>query len=106
MVLYQMCFDVFACAFSELTGKSDLFSLNGKTLSAFTSGVPSEAPSSNALLCPYVNLQLVNAQPAGKASSLSHLQQGLTKASPPVLDCEWMGERGRAPDMAGHLNSS
>lgn len=49
---------------NELTGKSDLFTLSGKTLYASTNGVSSEAPSSNTLLCPYVNLQLVNAQPA------------------------------------------
>ncbi|XP_062400716.1 isoleucine--tRNA ligase, cytoplasmic [Sardina pilchardus] len=49
---------------NELTGKSDLFALSGKTLDVSTNGVSSEAPSSNTLLCPYVNLQLVNAQPS------------------------------------------
>ncbi|XP_031424331.1 isoleucine--tRNA ligase, cytoplasmic [Clupea harengus] len=49
---------------TELTEKSDLFALSGKTLCVSANGLSSEAPGSNTLLCPYVNLQLVNAQPA------------------------------------------
>uniref|UniRef100_A0A672GTG1 Isoleucine--tRNA ligase, cytoplasmic n=1 Tax=Salarias fasciatus TaxID=181472 RepID=A0A672GTG1_SALFA len=50
---------------TELTGKADLHSLSGKTLSV-TSGSPSlsPAPTTDALLCPYINLMLCNAQPA------------------------------------------
>uniref|UniRef100_A0A672GCA1 Isoleucine--tRNA ligase, cytoplasmic n=1 Tax=Salarias fasciatus TaxID=181472 RepID=A0A672GCA1_SALFA len=49
----------------QLTGKADLHSLSGKTLSV-TSGSPSlsPAPTTDALLCPYINLMLCNAQPA------------------------------------------
>uniref|UniRef100_A0A672GGT6 isoleucine--tRNA ligase n=1 Tax=Salarias fasciatus TaxID=181472 RepID=A0A672GGT6_SALFA len=50
---------------TELTGKADLHSLSGKTLSV-TSGSASlsPAPTTDALLCPYINLMLCNAQPA------------------------------------------
>uniref|UniRef100_A0A8D3AS32 Isoleucine--tRNA ligase, cytoplasmic n=1 Tax=Scophthalmus maximus TaxID=52904 RepID=A0A8D3AS32_SCOMX len=48
-----------------LTSKTDLHALSGKTLSA-TSGPlsPGPVPTTDALLCPYVNLLLCNAQPA------------------------------------------
>ncbi|KAF6738823.1 Isoleucine--tRNA ligase, cytoplasmic [Oryzias melastigma] len=50
---------------TELTSKTDLLALNGKTL-AVTSGPssPGPAPAANTPLCPYVNLVLSNAQPA------------------------------------------
>ncbi|KAL6112197.1 iars1 [Pungitius sinensis] len=49
----------------ELTSTMDLQALSGKTLSV-TSGAssPGPAPTSDTLLCPYVNLLLCNAQPA------------------------------------------
>ncbi|XP_036387255.1 isoleucine--tRNA ligase, cytoplasmic [Megalops cyprinoides] len=49
---------------TELTRKSDLMALNGQTLFVTSGGSPTEAPSGEPLLCPYVNLQLLNAQPA------------------------------------------
>ncbi|XP_056128983.1 isoleucine--tRNA ligase, cytoplasmic isoform X2 [Lampris incognitus] len=50
---------------TELTNELDLLVLSGKTLLVTTSGsAPSPSPSSDTLLCPYVNLQLCNAQPA------------------------------------------
>uniref|UniRef100_A0A672FUC9 Isoleucine--tRNA ligase, cytoplasmic n=1 Tax=Salarias fasciatus TaxID=181472 RepID=A0A672FUC9_SALFA len=54
-----------ACSYVNLTGKADLHSLSGKTLSV-TSGSASlsPAPTTDALLCPYINLMLCNAQPA------------------------------------------
>ncbi|XP_059185141.1 isoleucine--tRNA ligase, cytoplasmic [Centropristis striata] len=50
---------------TELTGKMDLQALSSKTLSV-TSGSSSAAPTptTDTLLCPYVNLLLCNAQPA------------------------------------------
>uniref|UniRef100_G3NVR3 Isoleucine--tRNA ligase, cytoplasmic n=1 Tax=Gasterosteus aculeatus aculeatus TaxID=481459 RepID=G3NVR3_GASAC len=50
---------------SELTSKMDLQALSGKTLSV-TAGAssPGPPPTSDPLLCPYVNLLLCNAQPA------------------------------------------
>ncbi|XP_047438407.1 isoleucine--tRNA ligase, cytoplasmic [Mugil cephalus] len=50
---------------TELTSKTDLQALSGKTL-LVTSGSssPGPIPTSDALLCPYVNLLLCNAQPA------------------------------------------
>lgn len=49
---------------TELTANADLISLNGKTLTV-TSGIsPAVVTDSNSLLCPYVNLQLMNASPA------------------------------------------
>uniref|UniRef100_A0AAQ4PTR5 Isoleucine--tRNA ligase, cytoplasmic n=1 Tax=Gasterosteus aculeatus aculeatus TaxID=481459 RepID=A0AAQ4PTR5_GASAC len=49
----------------ELTSKMDLQALSGKTLSV-TAGAssPGPPPTSDPLLCPYVNLLLCNAQPA------------------------------------------
>ncbi|KAI1890396.1 hypothetical protein AGOR_G00153290 [Albula goreensis] len=49
---------------TELTSKADLLALNGQTLSVTSGGSPPESPSSDPLLCPYINLQLLNAQPA------------------------------------------
>ncbi|KAM9409199.1 isoleucine--tRNA ligase, cytoplasmic [Pholidichthys leucotaenia] len=50
---------------TEVTNSTDLQALNGKTLSV-SSGPSSlaPAPSTNTLLCPYVNLMLCNAEPA------------------------------------------
>uniref|UniRef100_A0A3P8S6N3 Isoleucine--tRNA ligase, cytoplasmic n=1 Tax=Amphiprion percula TaxID=161767 RepID=A0A3P8S6N3_AMPPE len=50
---------------TELTSKTDLQTLSGKTLSV-TSGSSSAGPvqTTDTLLCPYVNLLLCNAQPA------------------------------------------
>nr|XP_057911034.1 isoleucine--tRNA ligase, cytoplasmic [Doryrhamphus excisus] len=49
----------------ELTNKTDLLTLTGKTLLVTTdSSSPGSAPTASALLCPYVNLVLCNARPA------------------------------------------
>lgn len=59
------------CLFlTELTSKTDVQTLTGKTLSV-TAGTasPGPAPSTDTIACPYVNLLLCNAQPAGKRSS-------------------------------------
>ncbi|XP_064823508.1 isoleucine--tRNA ligase, cytoplasmic isoform X2 [Oncorhynchus masou masou] len=72
--LRQVCSSLFGlnntklCVFNgktELTGKCDLLSLNGKTLSVTSGSNPSgDSPTSDSLVCPYVNLQLANCQPA------------------------------------------
>ncbi|XP_074499398.1 isoleucine--tRNA ligase, cytoplasmic [Sebastes fasciatus] len=50
---------------TELTSKIDLEALSGKTLSVTSgSSSPGPAPTTDTLLCPYVNLLLCNAQPA------------------------------------------
>ncbi|KAF3856127.1 hypothetical protein F7725_016850 [Dissostichus mawsoni] len=49
---------------TELTSKIDLQALSGKTLSVTTGSAPGPAPTTDSLLCPYVNLLLCNAQPA------------------------------------------
>ncbi|XP_029990139.1 isoleucine--tRNA ligase, cytoplasmic isoform X2 [Sphaeramia orbicularis] len=50
---------------TELTNKTDLQSLSGKTLSVTSaSSSPGPVPTNDALLCPYVNLVLCNTQPA------------------------------------------
>lgn len=59
------------CLFlTELTTKTDVQTLTGKTLSV-TAGTasPGPAPSTDTIACPYVNLLLCNAQPAGERSS-------------------------------------
>lgn len=50
---------------TELTSKTDVQTLTGKTLSV-TAGTasPGPAPSTDTIACPYVNLLLCNAQPA------------------------------------------
>uniref|UniRef100_A0A671U4L8 Isoleucine--tRNA ligase, cytoplasmic n=1 Tax=Sparus aurata TaxID=8175 RepID=A0A671U4L8_SPAAU len=49
----------------ELTSKIDLQALSGKTLTVTSgSSSPGPAPTTDTLLCPYVNLLLCNAQPA------------------------------------------
>uniref|UniRef100_A0A4W5MVK0 Isoleucine--tRNA ligase cytoplasmic ubiquitin-like domain-containing protein n=1 Tax=Hucho hucho TaxID=62062 RepID=A0A4W5MVK0_9TELE len=69
--LRQVCSSLFGlnntklCVFNELTGKCDVLSLNGKTLSVTSGSSPSDSsPNSDSLVCPYVNLQLANCQPA------------------------------------------
>lgn len=50
---------------SELTYKTDLQTLSGKTLVATSgSSTPGSVVTSDSLLCPYVNLMLCNVQPA------------------------------------------
>ncbi|KAG7275383.1 hypothetical protein CRUP_021581 [Coryphaenoides rupestris] len=50
---------------TELTNDADVHSLSGKTLSVTSSGsAPGPAPATDAILCPYVNLQLCNGCPA------------------------------------------
>lgn len=59
------------CLFlTELTSKTDVQTLTGKALSV-TAGTasPGPAPSTDTIACPYVNLLLCNAQPAGERSS-------------------------------------
>uniref|UniRef100_A0A8C7GK16 Isoleucine--tRNA ligase, cytoplasmic n=1 Tax=Oncorhynchus kisutch TaxID=8019 RepID=A0A8C7GK16_ONCKI len=70
--LRQVCSSLFGlnnttlCVFNGKTGKMcDLLSLNGKTLSVTSGSNPSDSsPNSDSLVCPYVNLQLANCQPA------------------------------------------
>ncbi|KAJ8259862.1 hypothetical protein GJAV_G00174320 [Gymnothorax javanicus] len=49
---------------TELTSKTELMALNGSTLSVTSGGSSPEPPNSDPLLCPYINLQLLNGQPA------------------------------------------
>lgn len=51
---------------SALRAETDLMSLSGKTLAVTSGSSPADVSSSDSLLCPYVNLQLVNASPAGE----------------------------------------
>ncbi|NXU53557.1 SYIC protein, partial [Turnix velox] len=48
---------------SELLNKTDLLSLSGRTLHVTTGSAPQLTHSSDALLCQYINLQLLNANP-------------------------------------------
>ncbi|XP_071611493.1 isoleucine--tRNA ligase, cytoplasmic [Heliangelus exortis] len=48
---------------TELINKSDLLSLSGKTLHVTTGSAPALISSPDALLCQYINLQLMNAKP-------------------------------------------
>uniref|UniRef100_A0A4W4E0F7 Isoleucine--tRNA ligase, cytoplasmic n=1 Tax=Electrophorus electricus TaxID=8005 RepID=A0A4W4E0F7_ELEEL len=49
---------------TELTGNSDLLALSGKTLLVNSGASPTEMNAPDALMCPYINLQLINASPA------------------------------------------
>ncbi|KAM6325247.1 isoleucine--tRNA ligase, cytoplasmic isoform 2-T3 [Podargus strigoides] len=48
---------------TELINKTDLLSLSGKTLHVTTGAAPALISSPDALLCQYINLQLMNAKP-------------------------------------------
>ncbi|XP_032049784.1 isoleucine--tRNA ligase, cytoplasmic [Aythya fuligula] len=48
---------------TELINKTDLLTLSGKTLHVTTGSAPALTNSPDALLCQYINLQLVNAKP-------------------------------------------
>ncbi|XP_049682096.1 isoleucine--tRNA ligase, cytoplasmic [Accipiter gentilis] len=48
---------------TELINKTDLLSLSGKTLHVTTGSAPALINSPDALLCQYINLQLMNAKP-------------------------------------------
>ncbi|NXS71280.1 SYIC protein, partial [Pandion haliaetus] len=48
---------------TELINKTDLLSLSGKTLHVTTGSAPAPINSPDALLCQYINLQLMNAKP-------------------------------------------
>ncbi|XP_041129099.1 isoleucine--tRNA ligase, cytoplasmic-like [Polyodon spathula] len=48
---------------TELTSKTDLLALNGKTLHVTSGAAPADPSSTNALLCQYINLQLLNTKP-------------------------------------------
>ncbi len=50
---------------SALNAETDLMSLSRRTLTVTSGSSPADASSSDSLLCPYVNLQLMNASPAG-----------------------------------------
>uniref|UniRef100_A0AAY4CDX3 Isoleucine--tRNA ligase, cytoplasmic n=1 Tax=Denticeps clupeoides TaxID=299321 RepID=A0AAY4CDX3_9TELE len=62
--LKMVCRSVFGLQNSSFTIKSDLFALSGQTLSSTPGTSSTESNGSDSLLCPYVNLQLVNAQPS------------------------------------------
>ncbi|KAG7319032.1 hypothetical protein KOW79_017506, partial [Hemibagrus wyckioides] len=49
---------------TELKNSSDLLALSGKTLYVTSGARPAEKNLSDSLLCPYINLQLINACPA------------------------------------------
>ncbi|GAA6107926.1 isoleucine--tRNA ligase, cytoplasmic [Tachysurus ichikawai] len=49
---------------TELKNSSDLLALSGKTLYLTSGARPAEKNVSESLLCPYINLQLINACPA------------------------------------------
>uniref|UniRef100_A0A672SDS4 isoleucine--tRNA ligase n=2 Tax=Sinocyclocheilus grahami TaxID=75366 RepID=A0A672SDS4_SINGR len=49
---------------TALNAETDLMSLSGRTLTVTSGSSPADASSSDSLLCPYVNLQLMNASPA------------------------------------------
>ncbi|KAM6413943.1 isoleucine--tRNA ligase, cytoplasmic [Rhynochetos jubatus] len=48
---------------TELINKTDVLSLSGKTLHVTTGSAPALISSPDALLCQYINLQLMNAEP-------------------------------------------
>ncbi|OPJ76325.1 isoleucine--tRNA ligase, cytoplasmic [Patagioenas fasciata monilis] len=63
-VLIRTESDLFQKALSsELINKTDLLSLSGKTLHVTTGSAPALLNSPDALLCQYINLQLMNAKP-------------------------------------------
>jgi isoleucyl-tRNA synthetase len=51
--------------FLEIQNQTDLLSLSGKTLCVTAGSAPSPINSPTTLLCQYINLQLLNAEPQG-----------------------------------------
>lgn len=49
----------------EIQSQTDLLSLSGRTLCVTAGAAPSAVNSPSALLCQYINLQLLNAGPQG-----------------------------------------
>lgn len=66
--------------FLEIQNQTDLLSLSGRTLCVTAGAAPSATNSPSALLCRYINLQLLNAEPQGMCvhprHSLSLLSAG------------------------------
>uniref|UniRef100_A0A673JQX1 isoleucine--tRNA ligase n=1 Tax=Sinocyclocheilus rhinocerous TaxID=307959 RepID=A0A673JQX1_9TELE len=60
--LKTVCCSVFGI--NALNAETDLMSLSGKTLMVTSGSSPADVSSSDSLLCPYVNLQLMNTSPA------------------------------------------
>lgn len=50
---------------AELINQTDLLGLSGKTLHVTAGSAPALPSSPHALLCQYINLQLINAKPQG-----------------------------------------
>uniref|UniRef100_A0A8C1VQ72 isoleucine--tRNA ligase n=1 Tax=Cyprinus carpio TaxID=7962 RepID=A0A8C1VQ72_CYPCA len=59
--LKTVCCSVFGI--NGLNTETDLMSLSGKTLTVTSGSSPADVSSSDSLLCPYVNMQLMNASP-------------------------------------------
>lgn len=51
--------------FLEIQNQTDLLSLSGRTLFVTAGPAPSPASSPGPLLCQYINLQLLDAEPQG-----------------------------------------
>lgn len=51
--------------FLEIPNQTDLLSLSGRTLCVTAGAAPSATNSPSTLLCQYINLQLLNAEPQG-----------------------------------------
>lgn len=51
---------------SEIQNQTDLLSLSGRTLCVTAGASPSPISSPSTLLCQYLNLQLLNAEPQGE----------------------------------------
>lgn len=65
---------------AELLNQTDLLGLSGKTLHVTAGAAPALPSSPSALLCQYINLQLINAKPQGMCGLLLH--------SLPLLSCK------------------
>lgn len=69
-VFSQVCIQSGVClSLPALRADADLMSLSGKTLTVTSGSTPTDLSSSDSLLCPYVNLKLMNASPAGELHS-------------------------------------
>lgn len=56
---------IFLLLFLEIKKQTNLLSLSGKTLCVAAGSTPSMVNSPSTLLCQYINLQLLNADPQG-----------------------------------------
>lgn len=92
----------------EIQNQTDLLSLSGRTLCVTAGAAPSPVSSPGALLCQYINLQLLNAEPQGMHVLSTLLMErrtsGSSRAQLPDLAFKSTSTYGHQPAMVLHTH--